>query len=69
MAVCICRFTDWPYGDDEAKVREHCGHLRGENERAANRRNDELERASAPVVRGSDMIADWGVQKRCDVRS
>jgi hypothetical protein len=56
VAVCICRLADCRDGIDEAKVRAHCGHLRGVPEGAANRRNVELERAKAAVVRGSDMV-------------
>ena len=55
VAVCICRFADCRYCIDEANVLEHCGHLRGGSDGEANRRNAELERANAPVVRGSDM--------------
>lgn len=61
--------ADWRFGNEEAKVREHCGHLRGAKEGAANRRNDELERASAPVVRGSDIIARLSIGERCDLRT
>jgi hypothetical protein len=57
VAVCIWRLADCRYGIDEANVRAHCGHLRGVKDGAANRRNVELERATAAVVRGSDIIA------------
>lgn len=67
VAVCIWRLADWRLGSDEAKDREHCGHLRGANGGAANRRKDVLERTSAPVVRGSDMIVGLGMEMRCNV--
>jgi hypothetical protein len=61
VAVCICLLEDWRYVADEAKVRRHCGHLRGADEEAANRWNVEAERANAPVVRDRDMVTTRGV--------
>ena len=68
VAVCICRFADCRYGNEEAKVREHCGHLRGANDGAANRGKFDAERASAPVVRGSDIVVGPDIQQYCDGR-
>jgi hypothetical protein len=40
---------------DDAKLRKHCGHVRA-GLGAADRRNVDVERASAPAVRGSDIV-------------
>lgn len=57
VAVCICLFADCLKRIDDEKLRMHCGHWREALEGVANRRKAEDERASAVVVRGSDIFA------------
>jgi hypothetical protein len=66
VAVCICRLDDWRKNADEAKVRVHCGHLRGAEAAAANRWVADAERTNAPVVRDRDIIVEETCRSYCD---